>query len=120
VRGIAPGEHRAVEQQAIAVLPAAHFLGGQVIQPQGGDLGDAQLAGGGEPPIAGDDLALPIGQDRIVETELPDAVRNLADLLLGVGTRVAVRGQKLIGSLVLDLKMMQNASRRRTRICQRR
>src|SRR5436190_16903851 len=43
---------------------------------------------GSNPSVPGDDLALIIDQHRIAEAKALDAFGNLADLLLGVGTRI--------------------------------
>jgi hypothetical protein len=53
-----------------------------VIQAQGWHLGDAEQLGGEQPAMAGDDVAVAVGQDRDNEAEKLDAIGNLPNLLL--------------------------------------
>ena len=66
--------------------------GREVRQAQGRHLLHVQQLGRGDTTMAGDNLTVFIDQHRIGEPELPDAVGNLSDLLLGVGARVALIG----------------------------
>lgn len=52
-------------------------------------------------------LALSIGQDRVDEAELLDAVRNLADLIRRMGAGVAGGGAELRGGAVFHLQVVQ-------------
>src|SRR5262249_55527414 len=60
--------------------------------PHGRYDADAENLCRRDPSVPGNDLALIIDQDRIAEAKLPDALGNLVDLLLGVGTRVVCVG----------------------------
>ena len=60
----------------------------EVGEPNGRHDGDAEKLCRGDPPVPGDDLALLIDQNRIAEAKALYAFGNLADLLLGVCTRV--------------------------------
>jgi hypothetical protein len=46
------------------------------------------------PAMSGDDLVIITDQDRIGEAELPDAVGDLPDLLLGMGTGIPGTGSQ--------------------------
>jgi hypothetical protein len=53
------------------------------------DAIQAEQPGRLDPAMAGNDLTVLSDQNRIGEAELPDAVRDLPDLLLGMGSGIA-------------------------------
>ena len=59
-----------------------------MIQAQGWHLGDAEQLGGEQPAMAGDDVAVAVGQNRDNEAEKLDAVGNLPNLLFAVAPRI--------------------------------
>ena len=59
-----------------------------MLDPDAGDSGHAQKLGGFHPAVAGQNIVLPVNQDRIGEPKLFDAVGNLPDLLLGMGPSI--------------------------------
>jgi hypothetical protein len=58
-------------------------------QPDRRDAVQAEQLCGLDPAMAGDDLAVLSDQNRIGEAELPDAVGDLPDLFLGMGSGIA-------------------------------
>jgi hypothetical protein len=59
-----------------------------VIEVQGRHLAPTERAAGEQPPVTGDDPAVMIDQDRDVEAERFDTIRDLLDLLFAVDPRV--------------------------------
>src|SRR6266436_2874326 len=60
-----------------------------MFEPDGWHLRQLQFAGGHHTPMAGDDLALGVNQNRHVEAEGLDAARDLTNLPRAVRARVA-------------------------------
>jgi hypothetical protein len=55
-----------------------------VIEAQGGQLGDAEVAGGQEPAMPTNHVAMAVDEDRYIKTEDLDAIGDLPDLLSAV------------------------------------
>jgi hypothetical protein len=61
----------------------------EVGQPHGWHLLDAEQLCGSHPPVTSNDLPFIVDQDGIAETKFLNALGDLADLLSGVGPRIA-------------------------------
>ncbi|GJD81227.1 hypothetical protein NBEOAGPD_4473 [Methylobacterium gregans] len=66
------------------------LLLGQAGDPDARDAVEAEPARRGHAPVAGDDDAVVVREDRVGEAEALDRGRELRDLLVGMGARVAV------------------------------
>ena len=71
-----------------------------MIEAEGRNLAPAELAGGNQPAMAGDDLVAAIDQDRNIKTEGFDAGGDLPDLLLAVAPWVGCVGLKLVDAAI--------------------
>jgi hypothetical protein len=111
------GEILKVDRQQLPV-PAGLFGDAVVCNHIGADLGlahvcetdrrhglEAELLGRLDPAMAGNDAIIAIDQHRVRKTELPDGVDDLADLRLGVRTRIARPRRQSRGLLVDDAKV---------------
>jgi len=79
---VVPG--RDLGQPVIGDHEGAGLGRSQVIEAQGGHLGDAEFAGGHEPAMPTNHVAMAVDEDRDIKTEDLDAIGDLPDLLFAV------------------------------------
>jgi hypothetical protein len=92
-----------IEGQLVVGQHIGAPLGGaQMRQTYRRDALQSEQLCGLDSAVAGDDPAVLSDQNWIVESELPDAVRDLSDLLLGMGARIARMGPQARGRHGLD------------------
>jgi hypothetical protein len=84
----------------------------QVIELDRRHLGPAKLAAGEQPAMTGDHLKLGIDQDRRVEAEGRDTLRDLPDLLPAVAPRVGRVRFQLFDPPVDEVEQIAATSRR--------
>ena len=77
---------------------------GQVGQFDHRQIRHVELARREDATVPGDDAALAVDQDRVVEAELPDAGRDLGDLFLAVRARIAGIGDQRLDRAIVDLQ----------------
>ena len=80
---------------------------GEIGQTNRRNLLQAEHLCGFDPSVAGDDLEVVGDEDGIDEAEPLDRLRNLFQLLLGMGAGVVRRGTQALGRKVCDLKIRQ-------------
>ena len=83
---------------------------GHMVQPNRGDGRATEALGSLDAAVAGNNDVVGVDQDRIVEAEVADRGRDLADLLVGVDARVAGIGFQgfhiLIANLQLEVRQL--------------
>jgi len=67
-----------------------------VRQDHNRDFSESELPGCQYPAMAGDDVAIWSGQDRVVEAEFLDTIGNLCDLSLGMMPGISEVGDETI------------------------
>src|SRR5690606_18882407 len=94
------GESLKLECQEVLVPPCklgqlvvgdderADLLRGEPVEANGGHCRQAELPGGPQTPVTGDDGSRRIDQERVRKPKRLDRIRNLANLLRGVGPRI--------------------------------
>jgi hypothetical protein len=67
----------------------------------------SELLGRAQPPVASDDGAARVSEERIREAERLDRVRNLADLLRRVCSRVSPTRRERIDRALFDMEVVE-------------
>ncbi len=83
------------------------LLLGKMVEADRRNCRHAQLLGGAESSVAGDDGVGRVDQERAREPKLPYRVSDLADLLRRVGSRVPPTGRQAPDRAVLDAEVAE-------------
>ena len=101
-QAVVPG--RDFGQSVIGNPEGADLRRGEVIEAKGRNYAPAELAAGQQPAMPGDYVVFSVDQNRNIEAEFGDAVRNLTDLFFCVAARVGGVRFQLINAPVNDVQ----------------
>ena len=95
-----------LRQAVISNHKGAELGWAQVVEAEGGHLGEAKHATGRQPTVPGNHIELSIDQDRNIKAECLDAIGELTNLVFAVLTGVSRIQLQLAGRSIDDFEAL--------------